>query len=45
MKKIEKDMFFSDDKIIIDAEYTVLPSDDTTVPTPLTLFHMVTPSP
>jgi hypothetical protein len=45
MIKIEKDMFFFDDKIIIDAEYTVLPNEENIAPVPLTLFHMVTPSP
>jgi hypothetical protein len=40
MFEIEKDMYFFDDKKILDAEYVTL-----TPPTPLTLFHMVTPSP
>lgn len=45
MIEINKDMYFSDDKIIIDAEYTILPTEHFTTPIPLTLFHMVTPSP
>jgi hypothetical protein len=45
MIKIEKDMFFFDDKIVIDTESTVLPNEENIAPVPLTLFHMVTPSP
>jgi hypothetical protein len=43
--KIERDMFLFDDKVIVDAEYTILPNENTNGPVPLTLFHMVTPSP
>jgi hypothetical protein len=45
MIEINKDMSFFDDKIIIDAEYIILPKEQISAPTPLTLFHMVTPSP
>jgi hypothetical protein len=45
MIEINKDIYFSDDKIIIDAEYTILPKEHNSAPVPLTLFHMVTPSP
>lgn len=40
MIRIEKSGLIVDDKLILDAEYVVKPE-----PTPLTLFHMVTPSP
>jgi hypothetical protein len=45
MIKIGKDELICHDKTIMDAEYTVVSKDDNNSPTPLTLFHMVTPSP
>jgi len=45
MIKIGKDELICHDKTIMDAEYTIVKKEDTFAPTPLTLFHMVTPSP
>jgi hypothetical protein len=45
MIKIGRDESICLDNTIIDAEYTIIPNENIATPTPLTLFHMVTPSP
>jgi hypothetical protein len=45
MIKIGRDELICNDKTIIDTEYTVVSKEENNGPVPLTLFHMVTPSP